>query len=156
MLETTVFSNVGILDIPSWLYIQFFMQNPNLQSETSENCRKTNILRNQIASRGRRCIFQISNLKWINFKVLCSTSYPKYLYSHQRNIWKVTFRDQLDRIPQTSKSFEILIPQGRYRAFWLGVRVHASNMLRAEYKTVRNQTNWVMYGLRFQTKFKGL
>ena len=31
------------LDIPRWLYIQFFMLNPNLQSETSENCRKTKL-----------------------------------------------------------------------------------------------------------------
>ena len=29
----------------NWLYIQFFTRNPNLQSETSENCRKTKILR---------------------------------------------------------------------------------------------------------------
>ena len=31
--------------IPRWLYIQFFMPNPNLPSETSENCRKTKKLR---------------------------------------------------------------------------------------------------------------
>ena len=37
--------NFGILDLPRWLYIQFFTRNPNLQSETSENCRKTKILR---------------------------------------------------------------------------------------------------------------
>ena len=32
-----VFSNFGILDIPSWLHLQFFMQNPNLQSELTES-----------------------------------------------------------------------------------------------------------------------
>ena len=85
----------------------------------------------------------------------------KYLCNHQRNILKVTFRDQLDKTPQTSKSFEIPIPEGRYWASWLGAREHASNMPHAEYKNCKKSNKykriyefWTMCWLRVQTEIQ--
>lgn len=97
-----------------------------------------NISKNQTASKDRMYIFPISNLEIKIIIFVKKTS--KYLCNHQRNILKVTFHDQSDKIPRTSKSFEIPIPLGRYRASWLGAREHASNMLHAKYKNCKKST----------------